>query len=193
MKVEVKGNDDFVKKYNAIRTWLADNNCDEELKKLEMDKSFKVTIIEGEINTINVKKSNHGKIIGAKIIVDLDSFTRRDNGFQLSPAVSLMHEVDHAVVAMTDNNLFDQLKSEIVSYFDNALEMQAILNTETNTARALGEIGPEDVSRPKHVGYPGPSVDGLTPEQQSVLAYRYNMYLKNKLVVHAFPKADILR
>ena len=91
-----------------------------------------------------------------------------------SPTVVLAHEVAHAEEHARDPKQYRSDTKPTGDNYDTEADKKVITGVEQTTARALGEISGEQVTRSSHGGYNGPNVSGLSPEQQSMKASRFN-------------------
>ena len=76
------------------------------------------------------------------------------SGNYLSPTTVLDHEASHGDQHVNNREQFRKDMVTDAGVFTNEEEARVIRGPETDTARALGEIGPYEQSRPDHLGLP---------------------------------------
>jgi hypothetical protein len=113
-------------------------------KAVEMDK-----IIELYASDLN-QAANYG--LDTRVKWDPDNATKYpETGVTVSPATVLEHEMDHAVSLATDRigHSYRKERERTDGYTDDE-EHRVITGSEQKTARAMGEIGGNQVTRTKH-------------------------------------------
>lgn len=75
-------------------------------------------------------------------------------GEELSPTVLLNHEIDHALGFDKDSKSFKLRKNTKDDSYSNLEEKRVITGSEQKTAKALGEIKDDDITRTDHFGVP---------------------------------------
>ena len=73
-------------------------------------------------------------------------------GVVMSPTSVLNHEVDHALEYDTKKDQFMKDINTPVDNYDNAEEKRVITGSEQTTAKKLGEVGKDEVTRTDHGG-----------------------------------------
>ncbi|MBR4619697.1 MAG: hypothetical protein IKO46_01810 [Salinivirgaceae bacterium] len=75
-----------------------------------------------------------------------------NNGYELSPTSVLNHEIDHALQYDKNPQQFHKDRKTEDSQYTNKEEQRVITGSEQNTAKKLGEINDEEVTREDHRG-----------------------------------------
>ena len=185
-EVVVSGSEEFKQKYNEMREWLRENNCDELLTQLENNQDITITIMEStDENGYKTTRTTMGGEHATKgnILLDFTHFAQTDNGILLSPSTKFMHEVDHAAEAVKDYVNFNKLKEQCFGNYGNPLELQAI-NTETHTAISLGEIPVGTQSRTSHSGNNVDIPNTFSVKQMSIYCRRHNSPNRIPIINH---------
>lgn len=73
-------------------------------------------------------------------------------GHKISPATILNHEADHALEFITSPKEMSKNINTKVKKYKNKEEYRVITGSEQRTARALGEIGEDEITRQDHYG-----------------------------------------
>ena len=166
-KVIIKGSEEFLSIYKAVRSYLEEKGIAESISLLEKAKDFTLIIREGEQSTFdaNLKSitwdPNHMML-------------NEDKSVMRSPTVSLAHEIEHAVEYYTNKNVFINNVNTPDALFSNLEEKRNILEKEQYIANALGEIDVNQVTRHSHFGYKSRIIRGISPYMQSRIAFLYN-------------------
>ena len=181
-KIEIKGSQAFIDSYNDTREWLRLNGCDQLLTELENNEDIVITIIAGNDNWFRVNSKIRGmsQVKTGTISWNPDAFVIvSDDKVLLSPSVTLMHEIDHASMAVEDYDNYNAARSSQVSteiFSGLEVEKRAVMKTEYYVARMLGEIGPDEITRRNSLGHFYGSTIGMTAREQSIKAGRFNSY-----------------
>lgn len=77
---------------------------------------------------------------------------KTQKGHKLSPATILNHEADHALAYIEDPKKYVVKAKAIYPNYGNLEEKRVVSGSEQRTAKALGEINEEEVTRTDHYG-----------------------------------------
>jgi hypothetical protein len=146
---------EFVKAFVEAYNYNVGNGGGDNLKAIATNKNIQVDVEETDALSYqddsgsNLKAGHYNKIYFGKN-VGLET----TNGAVLSPATVLEHEADHALAfartPMTATNMNNKPDSD----YGTKEEKRVITGSEQKTARANGEIGPNQVTRTDHAGLP---------------------------------------
>ena len=139
---------EYNKQYNSAIDYLKDHGCSSVINFLESCETI-ITINEIESKEQNYTEREIGtNEIGWKAKEGLLT----DNGYRLSPAIRLFHELTHQEHKLKNPQKFLKDTEPNNSLYQNADEENIIKNEETFAARRCGEIPQNAVSRESHGG-----------------------------------------
>ena len=169
-KIKPKGSKEFVKKVYAAINTLSAAGVDDFINILS-ESTYTYEIIEGSRSKYD---GNNRRIIWDPNHMQYD----KDKTIMRSTNVTLNHEFDHAAQHETNKNQYFKDAQPNNTQFSTHSDEMIIKGSEQTTARALGEISDNQVTRSSHEGRRGPNVSNLSAENQSKLAAFYNQRLE---------------
>jgi hypothetical protein len=134
--------DEFVQQFLLVYNTLFELGVGCNLQELSMNPMYQLKIERGAFNKTFPDKITWNPTLGLKT----------DNGFVLSPATILEHEADHALQRRKFPTQHSNDKVPDGSPMTNPEERRVITGTEQAVARAMGEIGVNQVTRDNHRG-----------------------------------------
>lgn len=197
MDVVIEGSEDFKKRYDSVREWLRQNDCDQLLVSIEKDHSVMVTIVESNYSSeVSKRYSTNNHLTKAILNWNPNNFLlNEDESVMMSPAVILMHEMKHISEMITDYSSFQDDNKENVKGVKKT-EDRAIL-FESFISGKLGEISKGSITRYSYgaVLYSNKIPEYLSAKNQSAFTSRYNdgnklPQLKHQALLNAILKAE---
>jgi len=157
VKIDPKATQQFIKDYIKARNYLKQKGQDQEVSQLE--NSTSVFIIGETEDTNGYFKPNRDKdgnlTSGGTISWNPTTGEEGENGTKISPTTVLNHEFDHGAGYDSNSKDFMERYRNKDSNYSNAEEKREITGSVQRTARGLGEIAPNQITRESH-GFKNP-------------------------------------
>jgi RHS repeat-associated protein len=178
VKIDPKSSKQFVNDYHEARNKLREKGVSGRLTRLENSKTvYHIKEAKGRGGSEGSHYNSGTKTISWNSRLGILTST----GKILSPATVLNHEADHGARDDEDPEGLKNDKKITVEGYGNKEEQRVIEGVEQRTARELGEIGFDEVTRTDHTGTPFimtgptsteisddeiPTVFGMSPEKK---------------------------
>ena len=152
VRVDPNSSKQFQADYAKARALLHEKGQDKEVSQLEG--STAIYTIKETDETNGYFSQNRDKdgndIAGGTITWNPNLASENKNGTAMSPTTIINHEFDHAAGYDSDPKAFEERVHTPDANYKNAEEKRVITGSEQRTARALGDIGPNQVTRTDH-------------------------------------------
>lgn len=136
----------FNMKYGVARKYIMDNGMGDHLKKIADDENIILYIKDNS-------KGKGGSYFDADnntLYLDLNNAAVFENGKSVSPAVIVVHELDHIQRYYYDNKGYLQDVNTKDEQYKNKEEKRVIEGSEQDAARKFGEIKEDGTTRTDH-------------------------------------------
>lgn len=140
----------FLDAYTAITSVLSGTSLQQAAESEDYTIGLRLGVAENTGGRFNVFQRRPPGRIKGDVFWNPQTATLYDTGLVGSPAVNLAHEFGHAVHFAEDP--LDFINQPDGGPYSNGRERYVIAGEEQRVARALGLIGPEDVTRTNHNG-----------------------------------------
>ena len=136
----------FNMKYGVARKYIMDNGMGDHLKKIADDENIILYIKDNS----NGKGGSYFDADNNTLYLDLNNAAVFENGKSVSPAVIVVHELDHIQRYYYDNKGYLQDVNTNDGQYKNKEEKRVIEGSEQDAARKFGEIEENETTRTNH-------------------------------------------